>query len=193
MDQLLIKKQQEYQSNGFLQFSPEELAGLTESEVLSLKDFFHGYALMKLPEQEVDFFEWLKINDRSVWDDLWEGEESPYMVSIDLLEHFIQSGNGFPICDLINEKNYWFSNRMIKPKGKELFPVIEKKLDKNQKLTFEEAFILEIFQGSIDIWHFCHRFEISVAFAKKKIEQMQREDLLVHLSDREDLVKYLDF
>ena len=48
-------------------------------------------------------------------------------------------------------------------------------------------------RGSIDIWHFCHRYGIAIPYAKQKISDMQQEDLLVHLEDREDLVKYIDF
>ncbi len=193
MDPLVARKNAQYQEFGLLQFTEEELAGLTDRDVSALKKFFQGYALMKLPDIEIAFFEWLKLNDRQVWDDLWDEAEKPYLVSIDLLEHFIHSGNGFPICDLVTANNYWFSLRMIKPKGAELFPTIEKKLDENQKLTFEEALLIEITQGSIDLWHFCYRYRISLSYAKKKIEEMQREDILVHLSQREDLVKYIDF
>jgi hypothetical protein len=193
MNTLINRKDREYQENGFLQFSADELAKLTNAEISRIKDHFQGYALMKLPEKEIAFFEWLKINDRPVWDDLWPEAETEYMVSIDLLDHFMHSGNGFPICDLVGEANYWFTARMIKPKGRELFPEIEQKLDGDNKLTFEEALLVEIMQGPIDLWHFCHRYKISIAFAKSRIDQMQQEDLLVHLHDREDLVKYIDF
>ena len=193
MDDLITQKHREFENNGFLHFSTEELKRLSEKEISALKDRFQGFALMKLPEQEISFFEWLKTADRPVWDDLWAGDETEYMVSIDLLEHFTSSGNGFPICDLVTEDNYWFSVRMIKPKGRELFPGIEEKLNKDAKLDFAELLLVEVMQGSIDIWHFCHRDGISIQYAKKKIAEMQREDLLVHLEDREDLVKYIDF
>jgi hypothetical protein len=193
MEKLIEMKKQQYQENGLLKFTSEELNNLSPRDISNIKEFFHGYALMMLPDKEITFFEWLKINDPDVWDDLWSGEETVYIVSIDLIEHFLHSGNGFPICDLVTESNYWFTLRMIKPKGRELFPLIENKLAHGQKLSFEEALLLEIMRGPIDIWHFCYRYKIPVVFAKKKIEEMQQGDLLVHLSDREDLVKYIDF
>jgi hypothetical protein len=148
--------------------------------------------MMELPAEEIDFFIWLKENDLPVWDDLWKEEEEHYRVSLDFLHHFIQNGNGFPICDLIDVDNYWFHSRHLKPKALEKMDEIQEKLDGKGSLSFEEGILIEIARGSIDLWHFCYRYKLLISVAKKKIEIMHREDLLVHLSSREDLVKYLD-
>jgi hypothetical protein len=147
---------------------------------------------MALPDEEIRFFDWLKENDRGVWNDLWEEEDEPYRISIDFLHHFLRYGRGFPICDLINEDNYWFCAGHIKPKGMELMQEIGEKVKQDQAISFLEAFLLEVFRGSTDLWHFCYRYQVPVKTAKARIDQMYHDDLLVHLPEREDLLRYLD-
>jgi hypothetical protein len=191
--ELIAQKEAQIQEQGYIEFSKEELSGIDQSGADQIKQHFRGYAMMMLPESELIFFEWLKKKDRAVWDDLWKDEENAYNVSIDFLHHFLEDGNGFPICDLISVENYWFSAKHIKPKGMEQFETINEKINKNLRFTFEEALLFEIMQNSIDIWHFCYRYNLSISVAKQKILKMKKDDLLVHLPLREDLVKYLDF
>jgi hypothetical protein len=189
----LIKiKEIQFNSVGYLQFSREELERLNEQEVGALENHFRGHTMMLLPDSEIRFFEWLKEMDYSVWDDLWRDQENVYRVSIDFLHHFLPQKNGFPICDLIEQENFWFSVRHIKPKGREVFDRIKEKLNSHTKFSFEEALLYEIALGSIDIWHFCYRYTYPVQVAKQKVLQMHNDDLLVHLGKREDLVGYLD-
>jgi hypothetical protein len=190
--EIIISKEKQLSEKGYLVFSQSDLESMSASDAENIKEHFHGVALMQLPEGEKEFFEWLKEADTPVWNDLWEDAENPYFVSTDLLHHFIPDGNGFPICDLIDEPNYWFNARHIKPKGAEKFKTIEEKLDKNLKLNFEETFLVEIMQGSIDVWHFCYKYNFPVRKAKIIIQNMHRDDILIHLTDREDLIKYLD-
>ena len=185
-------KEKQLDSDGFIKFDQIDLRQLRKKDAQALEKHFHGRALMELPAEEIDFFKWLKINDPPVWDDLWKNGEEPYRVSLDFLHHFIENGNGFPICDLIDVDNYWFHSRHIKPKALEKMEEIRQKLDSHASLSFEEGILIEITRGSIDLWHLCYRYKLPITVAKKKIEIMHREDLLVHLSDREDLVKYLD-
>jgi hypothetical protein len=190
--ELIAQKEAQLQEQGYIEFSKKELSGIDQTGADQIKQYFRGYAMMMLPESELIFFEWLKKKDRAVWDDLWKDEENAYNVSIDFLHHFLEDGNGFPICDLISVENYWFSAKHIKPKGMEQFETINEKINKNLHFTFEEALLFEIMQNSIDIWHFCYRYNMSISVAKQKILKMKKDDLLVHLPLREDLVKYLD-
>jgi hypothetical protein len=189
---ILIEKEKQLQDKGYLVFTAAELTNMNMELANKIKDHFHGIALMQLPEQEIKFFEWLKSEDPDVWNDLWINAEDPNLVSIDLLPHFIAEANGFPICDLIDEPNYWFSPRHIKPKGKEKFSVIEKKLSENKNLTVDEALLVELSQASLDIWHFCYQYNYPVKKAKNIVRNMHKDDLLVHLTEREDLVKYIE-
>ena len=191
-EKLIRQKEKEFEQKRYLEFSNEEMSSLTKEEALEIEKHFHGSALMRLPENERRFFQWLKETDQSVWEDLWGNDEDPYFISIDFLHHFINEGNGFPICDLVDVDNYWFSEKHIKPKGLEKFKIIDQKLQDNKPLSLREVLLCEIIKSSIDIWHFCYRYKISIKKAKEEVESMHREDLLVHLTGREDLVKYLD-
>jgi hypothetical protein len=192
MQDLLKEKESQLASVGYVQFSRQELDQLDEQSTGQIEKHFHGHTMMLIPENEIQFFEWLKENDRVVWDDLWQDQENPYRISIDFLHHFIKDRNGFPICDLVRQENFWFAPAHIKPKGMELFKSINHKSNQHIKLTFEEALLYEIALGSIDIWHFCYRYTYPLSIAKQKVLKMHKEDLLVHLGKREDLVGYLD-
>jgi len=82
----LQEKEKQRARQHFLSFRKGGLEQWNADQIRHLMEFFHGYTLMQLPQSEIDFFEWLKSADRDVWNDLWEGEENQYLVSIDLLE-----------------------------------------------------------------------------------------------------------
>ena len=192
IDNLIDSKEKILKSEHCLKFSKDELSKINKSQAKKIIEHFHGRAMMALPEDEVLFFEWLKKNDLPVWNDLWEDEDHPYCISIDFLHHFIKYSNGFPICDLVTVDNYWFTGRHIKPKGMEKMEDIGVKVNQGKTLSFEEAFLVEIFRSSIDLWHFCFRYKVPVTVAKERIQDMHHDDLIVHLTNRDDLVKYLD-
>jgi len=191
-DKLIKSKKKQYSELGYIQFDDTEISKLTQKSIEDIEKAFKGYGLLKLPPKEIAFFEWLKENDENVWNDLWECDDEPYKISIEFLHHFLNDENGFPICDLENEDNYWFSVKHIKPKGKQNFESINMKLKSRQKLTLEELLLYEIVQSSIDIWHFCYRYKIDLDKAKGLVTELHKNDILVHLTDREDLVKYID-
>ncbi len=193
INKLIEQKKKQYSELGYIQFSDSEISNINQKSIDLIEKAFKGYGLLKLPPKEIAFFEWLKENDRAVWNDLWEADDDPYKISIEFLHHFIKDENGFPICDLENEDNYWFSVKHIKPKGKQHFEEINLKLKINQKLNLEELLLYEIVQNSIDIWHFCYRYRTDLDKAKGLVAKLHKNDILVHLTDREDLVKYIDF
>jgi len=190
---LIESKKKQFSEKGFIQFTDSEIINLDEKSIQQIEKVFKGYGILKLPQKEIVFFEWLKENDEAVWNDLWNTDDEPYKISIEFLHHFINDENGFPICDLENEDNYWFSVKHIKPKGKQNFEEINQKLKTNQKLNLEELLLYEIVQNSIDIWHFSYRYKIDLDKVKELVEELHKNDILVHLTNREDLVKYIDF
>ena len=192
INKILIEKEKQLHTKNYIQFSEIELSHLKREDIKTIEEHFHGHALMLLPESEIEFFEWLKKADREVWDDLWSDDETPYLVSSDFLHHFIEDGKGFPICDLVNVVNFWFCDKHIKPNGKMKFETINNKLNNEEKLTVVEAMILEIATGSTDLWHICFKYKFPVSKAKLIISEMQKDNIIVHLENREDLVKYLD-
>ncbi len=189
---LLNEKEKQRRHIDYLTFSEDELQTIRADELQHIIDFFHGYTLMRLPQFEIDFFEWLKLNDRPVWDDLWGDDENTYLVSIDLLSQMVGNRPQFPICELIDEPNYWFTQRHIKPKGVEALQEIILKYQNGKALDPGELFMIEISQGPTDIWHFCHQYHIDLREMKKYIADLVYNGWLVHLTNRDDLVKYID-
>ncbi len=192
---LIEKKELQKAKQKFVQFSEGELQQLRPDEIEHIIEHFRGNTLVKLPESEIAFFEWLKQHDPEVWRDLWdEDDEEAYLVSIDFLREFIRETPSFPICDLVDQPNYWFSVRHIKPKGMEyLQQELMLKVEVDEELTLEERFLLEISVASTDIWHFCHRHQIDLKQMKAAIAEMVYKGWIVHLTNRDDLAKYIDF
>ena len=189
---LLKEKDKQRQEKGYLQFSAQELASIRADEVNHVIDFFHGYSLVKLPQTEIDFFEWLKKNEPAVWGDLWGAEVDLYLVSTDFLRRLSGNNPQLPICDLVDQDNFWFCNRHIKPKGMEQLEEVLLKIDGGLELSVAELFLFEISVNSTDIWHFAYQHNLDVQEMKEVISDMVYKSWLVHLPDREDLVKYIE-
>ena len=99
-----------------LMISAEELREITPEQAEILRDKFVSRLLLHMPEHEVAFQEWLKINALDVWKDLWDNvEDPPYTISLAFLTDMIgDSGEGaFYICDLQNVDNYFFTPDML--------------------------------------------------------------------------------
>lgn len=192
MEKMLANKREQLKNNNYIEFSDSEINAMRPDEAQYFVERYHGFALMKIPSSEIDFFKWLRREDEPVWNDIWKDEEDVYLVSTDLLPVFLDGRNGFPICDLVDEPNYWFSERHIKPKGREELENILEKYENRQKLDTQELFLIELINAPMDIWHFCYRYKLPVPFMKDAIDNMVSRGWLVHLSDREDLVKYIE-
>jgi hypothetical protein len=192
MEKVISRKSEQLKNKNYIEFTDQELQSMRADEAEFFVERYHGFALMKMPKAEIEFFEWLKKNDVAVWNDIWEEEPDMYLVSTDLLPTFLKSSNGFPICDLIETDNYWFSERHIKPKGRQELEEISLKVENKEKLQITELFLIELLHAPIDIWHFCYRYKFPIQSMKVKIEDMVSNGWLVHLKDREDLVKYIE-
>ena len=192
---LIKSKDEQKKKKQYIQFSERELEKLRPDEAEKIVEHFRGNTLIRLPESEIKFFEWLKEADEAVWNDLWQDdqEDESYLVSVDFLMDFIRETPSFPICDLIDEPNYWFTFKHIKPEGLEyLQEEIRLKVETDQDLSLEELFLLEISVSPTDIWHFSHRHQVPVERMKQAIADMVYKGWIVHLTDRDDLVKYLE-
>ena len=192
LNAFIQEKDKQRSQQNFISFTKNELLSLSKEQTAHVIDYFHGYTLMRLPEAERVFFEWLKKHDAGVWDDIWGEEDDLYLASIDLLGKFTGEADGFPICDLLETPNYWFSKDHIKPKGMEALQKIVTLAETGAELNMEQQFLLQISGQNMDIWHFCFMFDIPVSEMKTAIEEMVYKGWIVHLPDREDLVKYID-
>ncbi len=189
--ELIKQKEKEYSENNYIQFSDEDLEALDAKKVKKIVDHFHGRALVKLPPAEIKFFEWLKKNDNSVWNDVWGDNDNLYLVSVDLLAQFLKEKNGFPICDL-EGTNYYFSVKHIKPKGLEEMHNILEKTEQKKQLDIDELILFELHLAPFDIWHFVYRYDLPLDDVKNLISDMEYKGWIVHLPNSEDLMRYIE-
>lgn len=175
---------------------PQEIFSQISPEIaIELVRRYSQDTLLYLPESEVQFFEWLKENDYPVWEDLWGGvSEDPYVVSISFLPLLIKKYGGFPICDLINNDNYYFTKEMIIKKTTHLLlETLKEKYLNREKLTVAQALLLEISVSPIDIWHFAYYHKIPIQEAKMAVEELKEDNLIIHLKTAEELAKFVQF
>ena len=192
-DELLDWCQKHIAANNYFSFPEEIFNNLTDAKVTALINNFGSTHLMKMPQTEIDFFEWLKANDISVWNDLWNSEEEPYLISMNFLPVIISGLRGFPICDLLNNDNYYFTNtHLISNEARLMVESVQKMYKAHKQLTVEQALILEISIEPIDIWRFAYRYKISIERAKKAVESLVNESILLHIKDAEHLSGFIN-
>ncbi len=174
---------------------PEEIFyNLTEENTISLIENYGSSYLMKLPKNEIEFFEWLKINDNTVWNDLWNSKEEPYLVSFNFIRLLQNNIRGFPICDLLYNDNYYFTeSHLITDEAKIMVESVQKMYHEHKQLTIEQALVLEISLEPIDIWRFAYRYNFSVERAKQAVENLVNDKILIHLKEAEYLAGFIKF
>jgi len=174
---------------------PEDVFLKMEKEygILLKQDFNHAQ-LFRLPEFEIEFFKWVKENDPLVWNDLWKDEEDPYVVSLEFLPRLLeQDGRGFPICDLQTIDNYYFAPQlMVDAESDVMVEAAKTRFVERKGLTPSQLLALEIHYGGIDIWHFAYKHQIELQEAKKAVESLVEDQVLVHLTDAEHLAPILE-
>ncbi|ROL61367.1 hypothetical protein D9V86_06135 [Bacteroidetes/Chlorobi group bacterium ChocPot_Mid] len=180
--------------NDYLSFPEEMLDVLSDGNIQAVIDKYGTKYLMKMPQSEVQFFEWLKINDLMVWKDLWEGEEEPYLVAVNFLPLLLSKIRGFPICDLLDNDNYFFTDEhLISDEAKLMRETVRQMYMDHKQLTVEQALILEISIEPIDIWRYAYRYNLSVERAKKAVQNLVGEKMLLHIKDAEQLSGFITF
>ena len=191
--------------NNCVYLTDEELYNLTDKEIDFITNKYSGKLMIKLPHKEIIFFEWLKINDIEVWKDIWNNvcdneecnhnDEDLYIVSIALLANILDdSGRGFPICDLVNNDNYYFhKDQMIGEEGKIIIDVAKKMFNYKQKITIAQLLAIEINIAPIDIWHFAYKHQLSINEVKSAVKELVEDNAIIHLTDAEYLLPFIPF
>jgi hypothetical protein len=181
--------------NHFIELSDEVFLSLDYEIAKTLADMYGATLLMKLPSREIKFFEWLYENDREIWNDLWGNtEEEPYIVGMSFLPVLINKMRGYPICDLLDNDNYYFTSAHIVDKESEiLLESARTRFMNNEDLTTAQLLILQISVSPTDIWHFAYNFNIDINEAKKAVEDLVQDNALVHLKEVEYLAPFIDF
>ncbi len=174
-----------------LTLSDAEIDALSEGDIDALIDRHGSTVLMHLSSRERKFFDWVKEEDPDVWTDLW-GDDEEMLVTLAFLNNLRKHGNGFPICELETTDNYYFTQRHIKPDGVDALHGILDKVQKGSELSVAEALMFELLSNPIDIWHFCYKYGIPLSKGKATVAEMQSHDWLIHLTAREDIMKYIE-
>jgi hypothetical protein len=193
--ELLKSIKAQLQSSAFIEFH-EALFSLSQEDIRQLKNNDKGAVLVRLPQSEISFYDWLKKEAFPIWKDLWQEDDLQlYTISIDLLPALLKTNNTFPICDLVSADNYFFTSKMIKPLGWAQMDVITQKIKNSGsgKLLPEEGLLFSISQHPTDIWHFCYQNNLPLNKAHKIVEEAVYNGWLVHLPNSDDLLTYIDF
>ncbi len=180
----------------YIEFPEEIFQQIDKKQAEDISYVLAASTMMKLPRKEIEFFEWLREADPGIWDDLWntEGEE-PYVVGISFLPKLVKdNGRGFPICDLLENDNYFFtSSHMVDEESKLMVESAKEKFRDNKLLTAAQLLALEISVEPIDIWHFAYKHNLKISTAKQAVKELVDDKVLVHLTDAEHLANFVDF
>lgn len=173
---------------------PEEVINsMDEVQAFFVREHYKGKYFLKLPDSEIQFFEWLKSAAPEVWLDLWgDSVEEPYLVSIDFLPHLIPTGRGFPICDLISTDNYYFAPIHINGREAELMvDTLKQRYMDKKPLTIAQTLLMEISMDAIDIWHFAYKHRVDLVQAKAAVALLVEEQSIVHFTDADHLANFV--
>lgn len=163
------------------EIAQDDLESLTKEQAEELVALFGSTTLIRLPEREREFFEWLRQEDRAVWEDLWgdapEGEL--YYVSMAHLTSLLPGRRGFPVCDLVENDNYYFTGEDLTPEEGKVF--VENALDivaDQGELSMDQAFAIEVWRGPIDQWRFSWMYKLPLAEVRKMVHWLITEGIL---------------
>ncbi len=158
----------------------EEIDQLSAEQAAELVTRFGTNRLITLPERERTFFEWLRANDPPIWQDLWGGEETPYVVSLAYLQDLLPRRRGFLICDLVDNENFCFTSQHITAEeGKLLLDAAIETIKEDGQLTLEQAFITEVWRAPIDLWRFSYMYDIELSTIKQLVHWLIEEGILI--------------
>ncbi|MBU3698908.1 MAG: hypothetical protein FGM33_02705 [Candidatus Kapabacteria bacterium] len=183
-------------ANGWVELTAEEIARLTPQDAEDIFAEFGSRALFRLPSHEIDFFEWLRTNDPPVWNDLWADDvNAPYLICLSYLKDFTGGvGKGaFLIRDLQKEDNYFFTPDMLLEKeSTDFVGAVRERFISGERITVEQALTVEISAGPVDIWHFAYLRGVDLQRAKKAVDSLVEDRIIVHVRSAEHLSTYFD-
>lgn len=183
-------------ANGWVELTPSEIAHLTQQDAEDIFAEFGSRALFRLPSHEIDFFEWLRAHDPEVWNDLWADDvNAPYLVCLSYLQDFVGAvGKGaFLIRDLQTQDNYFFTPDMLLEKESTAFVgAVRERFMAGERMTVEQALTVEISAGPVDIWHFAYLRNIELDRAKRAVESLVEDRIIVHVRSADHLSTYFD-
>jgi hypothetical protein len=186
---------QEAARRGWVEYPEELLQRLQPEQAEAIAAALRRTTLMRLPEAEIRFFEWLRQADPPVWQDLWgDPDAEPYIVGISFLPQLVREPQrGFPICDLQTVDNYYFTPAHITPvEGRLFLEMAQEALLKGEPLTLAQRLLLEISLGAVDIWHLAYHRGWSLEELKAAVAELAEAKVLIHLRRAEELADYVE-
>jgi len=199
LNELIVKIEDSLNTDSHLELDKEIYKFINKENVDDLfSKLSNKIKLMYLPHHEIDFFEWLKDNDLKIWEDLWKTDdlnERPYLVSFSFLPLLIkEKERGFPICDLRDNDNYYFTEKqMVDAESKTIIEAAKQRFIDREKMEISHLLALEISTGGIDIWHFAFKYKVEINEVKKAVKMLVDDNALVHLTDAEHLAALMEF
>lgn len=184
------------ESRGVITFDEEILSALTPDDAKLIISQIGSTHLLKLPQKEIAFFEWLKEIHPLVWKDLWGSDDSEheYTVGMDLLPLMLDPVRGFPICDLITQENFFFvPDHLIGEEISFYLEAVKERYLKQETVTVAQLLVLEISMAPIDAWRFSYHHRIEFDRVMKAIQDLKEEGMLLHLGKAEDLADFISF
>ena len=170
-----------------VEITEEEMMSLTREQAEELVALYGSSALMTLPSKEREFFAWLRTNDEPIWNDLWEGDEKPYQVSLSYLPDLLPNRRGFAICDLIEHQNFYFTVDNITAEDGSPFLDAALAIVKNEeRISMEQAFVVEVWRAPIDQWRFAYMYGVPLEQVKKMVGWLIAEGILSAPAQRAD-------
>ncbi len=182
-------------NNKYLTIPEDIYLSIDNQTAHQIAELFNGKFLIKFPEREIKFFEWLKKEDISVWNDLWaNSEEDLYFASISFLPVLIDKSIGFPICDLLDNDNYFFTPEHIDGAEAKMFvDSIMERFMRRDSLTLGQSLLLNISAMPTDIWHFAYNNNVALEKVKLAVQELIDENLILHLTEAEHLAGFIKF
>lgn len=181
---------------GFITFTDDQLRALQPDDIQALRSRYGSRTLMRLPQHEIEFFEWLRSADPAVWNDLWQADVEPYLVSLAFLSDFAGANANigqFLICDLVDVDNYFFSpNLLLEKESTDFVEAVRERFTRRSSMTPGQLLTVEASVGPIDIWHFAYKYNIDLTLAKKAVATLVEDRVLLHVTNAEHLAQYFD-
>jgi len=184
------------ETKGFIELRSGDFAALSTEQAMGLLKQYGTRYLLMLPEHEVQFFQWLREFDATVWNDMWADSEVPYLVSLAYLESLSgPNANGvFPICDLQSVDNYYFSPLTFVEKESEAYTsAVRDRFASHLPLTTAQALALEASVAPIDAWHFAYRYGIKdIEVVKLAVDSLVEDRVMIHVPKAEHLLQLFE-
>jgi hypothetical protein len=130
-----------------------------------------------------------------VWRDLWEADEQPYLVSLAHLPNLSgPEANGiYVIRDLLSVPNYYFSPELfLEKESADYMAAVRERFTQRDALTLAQMLALEASVAAIDIWHFAYRYDVDLDTAKKAVQTLVDDRILIHVPQADHLSQYFD-